>query len=87
MESGKYDYQRQYQRQEDRQSRNEPLLGPSEKERARLESISYAEDERRSRYNMDRSRAERPSEVGGMYLILMLLTRMYSMYELHLFYL
>ncbi|KAG0065713.1 hypothetical protein BGZ89_007993 [Linnemannia elongata] len=64
MESGKYDYQRQYQRQEDRQ-RNEPLLGPSERERARLESISYAEDERRSRYNMDRSRAERPSEVGG----------------------
>lgn len=66
MESGKYDYQRQYQRQEDRQSRNEPLLGPSEKERARLESISYAEDERRSRYNMDRSRAERPSEVGAL---------------------
>ncbi|KAF8941164.1 hypothetical protein BGZ47_007479 [Haplosporangium gracile] len=67
MESGKYDYQRQYQRQGERQSRNEPLLGPSERERARLESISYAEDERRSRYNMDRSRAERPSEVGGMY--------------------
>ncbi|KAG0058429.1 hypothetical protein BGZ90_004952 [Linnemannia elongata] len=65
MESGKYDYQRQYQRQEDRQ-RNEPLLGPSERERARLESISYAEDERRSRYNMDRSRAERPSEVGAL---------------------
>ncbi|KAF9540115.1 hypothetical protein EC957_004629 [Mortierella hygrophila] len=64
MESGKYEYQRQYHRQEHRQSRNEPLLGPSERERARLESMSYAEDERRSRYNMDRSRAERPSEVG-----------------------
>lgn len=87
MESGKYDYQRQYQRQEDRQSRNEPLLGPSERERARLESISYAEDERRSRYNMDRSRAERPSEVGGMYLMLTLLKRVYSMYEFHLFFL
>lgn len=66
LDCNKYDYQRQYQRQEERHTRSEQQLGPSERERARLESISYAEDDRRARYNMDRSRAERPSEVGGM---------------------
>ncbi|KAG0371929.1 hypothetical protein BGX24_000988 [Mortierella sp. AD032] len=71
MEPAKYVYQHQYQRQgerqEGRQGRNDQLQGSSDRERARVETISYSEDDQRSRYSMEHSRAERPSEVGGMY--------------------
>ncbi|KAF9907887.1 hypothetical protein EC991_010400 [Linnemannia zychae] len=68
MEAAKYMYQRQYQRQEERRSRNDHLSASSDRgrERPRAEPIAYSEDDRKSRYSMEHSRAERPSEVGDI---------------------